>query len=52
MVITRSELLRLLREAGKVPEGGCIFVVEVERGDEVLNVNDVDGIVVSWGSIR
>lgn len=32
-----------------MPEGGCFFVVEVERGDELISVTDVDGIVVSWG---
>ena len=48
--LTRSDLVALLkRNIQKPPATAKFVVVEVERGDEIINVNDVDGIVISWG---
>lgn len=48
--LTRSDLIALLkRNIQKPPASAKFVVVEVEQGDAILNVNDVDGIVVSWG---
>jgi hypothetical protein len=48
--LTRSDLVALLkRNIQKPPPNAKFVVVEVEKGDELINVNDVDGIVISWG---
>ena len=48
--LTRSDLIALLkRNIQKPPTTAKFVVVEVEQGDDIINVNDVDGIVVSWG---
>jgi hypothetical protein len=44
--LTRSELVAMLRSKGVSIVG--IHTVSVERGDELIDVNNVDGIVVSW----
>ncbi len=47
--LTRSNLVAMMqRDAGKPPLNVKCVVVEVEKGDELINVNDVDGIVISW----
>lgn len=47
--LTRSDLIALLRRNIQKPPSGTHVTVEVEQGDEILNVNDVDAIVVCWG---
>lgn len=47
--LTRSDLIALLRNSIKKPPEGTFVVVEVEQGDDLINVNDVDALVVSWG---
>jgi len=46
---TRSELIHFLKGKGKIPLDAGFVVVEVEQGDDTINVNDVDGLVISWG---
>lgn len=48
--LTRSDLIALLKRNIQKPPASATFVtVEVEQGDEIINVNDVDAIVISWG---
>lgn len=47
--LTRSKLIQFFKGNGKVPLDAKFVTVEVERGDEVFNINEVDGLVVSWG---
>lgn len=48
--LTRSDLIALLKRNIQKPPAEAKFVtVEVEQGDAILNVNDVDAIVVCWG---
>lgn len=47
--LTRSELIYFFKGKGKIPLDAKFVVVEVEQGDDLININDVDGLVISWG---
>ena len=47
--LTRSNLIAMLqRDMGKPPLHVKCVVVEAEKGDELINISDADGIVISW----
>jgi len=47
--LTRSDIIALLKHhLHKPPPAAKYVVVEVEQGDKLINVNDVDALVVSW----
>lgn len=49
--LTRSDIIALVKQQIRKPPPEAKFVtVEVEQGDDLINVNDVDGIVISWGT--
>lgn len=48
--LTRADIIEMLKRDRQLPPDSAKFaVVEVEKGDEVFNVNEVDRLVISWG---
>lgn len=48
--LTRADIVEMLKRDKQLPPASAKFVVvEVEKGDEVFNVNEVDRLVISWG---
>lgn len=47
--LTRADIVALLKHHLHKPPPTAKFVtVEVEKGDELISVNEVDALVVSW----